>query len=441
MLPRLHLRVSQKLLNTSIKFQKTTECQFSGLAYNLTNIPSKKDCVLNVHKHLKVHGIYFIRCESTAHITKEIVSNTSDSLVTPKIDTITDTNSSIIEKDLIHEIPDIPVPIVEEITKTINLHANGEPTFESLGLGGYGPFGLFQYFYEWLHISCDLPWWATIILTSTIIKLLTFPCSIAMQKNNAKLNNVLPQMVKIQENMTDARKCGNSLEAAHFAYELESLFLKNNIKIFPITNIVKFGAHIPIFIALREMASKPVESLKEGGFWWFTDLTIPDQYYLLPLCTTVTMYVISTRALNNSGKVSPLVRHLFKAIPVISFLFAMRFPGAILCHWTTSNFITLIENRILNIEKVRTFYNIPPLIKHKPDDNKRIREGQKKGFVETFQDAYTNMKISNKLSALKHADKIQFNKEAKGPLKKTFKYNPMENLSKQTSASMSAMKK
>lgn len=28
-----------------------------------------------------------------------------DSLVTPKIDTITDTNSSIIEKDLIHEIP------------------------------------------------------------------------------------------------------------------------------------------------------------------------------------------------------------------------------------------------------------------------------------------------------------------------------------------------
>lgn len=36
-----------------------------------------------------------------------------------------------------------------------------------------------------------------------------------MQKNNAKLNNVLPQMVKIQENMTDARKCGNSLEGIY----------------------------------------------------------------------------------------------------------------------------------------------------------------------------------------------------------------------------------
>ncbi|XP_031365570.1 mitochondrial inner membrane protein OXA1L [Apis dorsata] len=433
MLPRLYVRVNQKLLNTSIKFQKTTECQFSGLAYNLTNIPSKKDCILNVHKRLKVHEIYFIRCESTTHITtKEIVSNTSDSPVTPNI-----TNSPVIEKDLIHEIPDIPVPIVEEITKTINLHANGEATFESLGLGGYGPFGLFQYFYEWLHISCDLPWWATIILTSTIIKLLTFPCSIAIQKNNAKLNNVLPQMVKIQENMTDARKCGNSMEAAQYASELQTLFSKNKIKIFPITNFIKIGAHIPVFVALRGMTNKPVESLKEGGLLWFTDLTIPDQYYLLPLCTTLTMYVISTRALSNSGNTSPVMQHMFKAIPVISFLFAMRFPGAILCHWTISNLITLIENQLLNTQKIRTFYNIPPLVKHKYD----VKKGLKKGFMETFNDAYTNMKISNRLSSLKHADKIQFNKEAKGPLKKTFKYNPVVNLSKQTSTSMSAVKK
>lgn len=75
------------------------------------------------------------------------------------------------------------------------------------------------------------------------------------------------------------------------------------------------------------MTTKPVESLKEGGLWWFTDLTIPDQYYLLPLCTTVTMYVIATRALSSSGNISPLVRHAFKGIPVISFLFAMKFPG------------------------------------------------------------------------------------------------------------------
>lgn len=75
------------------------------------------------------------------------------------------------------------------------------------------------------------------------------------------------------------------------------------------------------------MTNKPVESLKEGGLLWFTDLTIPDQYYLLPLCTTLTMYVISTRALSNSGNTSPVMQHMFKAIPVISFLFAMRFPG------------------------------------------------------------------------------------------------------------------
>lgn len=46
----------------------------------------------------------------------------------------------------------------------VKLHPNGEPTFESLGLGGYSPVGLLQNFMEFLHISCGMPWWTTIVL-------------------------------------------------------------------------------------------------------------------------------------------------------------------------------------------------------------------------------------------------------------------------------------
>lgn len=52
------------------------------------------------------------------------------------------------------------------------------------------------------------------------------------------------------------------------------------------------------------------------------------------------------------------------------------------------------------------------------------------------------MKISNKLAAHSHADLKQFNEAARGPLQKTYKYNPVQTLSKSKStASMSAMKK
>lgn len=75
------------------------------------------------------------------------------------------------------------------------------------------------------------------------------------------------------------------------------------------------------------MTSKPVESLKEGGLWWFMDLANTDPYYLLPLGTSITLYAVTSHTLKNTKNLTPVVRNMFRAIPVISFLFAMRFPG------------------------------------------------------------------------------------------------------------------
>ncbi|XP_033190099.2 OXA1L mitochondrial inner membrane protein [Bombus vancouverensis nearcticus] len=439
MLTRLCVRVSKKLLNTNTGFHKTTEYHFSGLAYNITNGPLKRDCVLNVHKLSRIHKIYFARYESTANTTiKENASNTPPDSPVPQTQ-ITDLNNSVPEKDLLSEIPDPPlpqIPLPAEITEVIKLHANGEPTFESLGLGGYGPVGIIQTFYELVHVNCNLPWWATIVLISVFIKVATFPLSISVHKNTSNMNRILPQMVKLQENMTDARRCGNSQDATIYAFELQQLMKRNNVKIFPVSNLLKIGTHLPIFFALREMTSKPVESLKEGGLWWFADLNSTDPYYLLPLGTSLTLYAVTSYTLRNSKNLSPVIRNMFKAIPVISFIFAVKFPGAILCHWAVSNILTVIENQLLCLEKVKAYFNIPPMI------TTNIEIKKDKGFKESFSDAWTNMKLSNKLAAYARADVKQFNNAAKGPLPMTYKYNPVKNLSKATSAtSMTTMKK
>lgn len=44
-----------------------------------------------------------------------------------------------------------------------------------------------------------------------------------------------------------------------------------------------------MFMGLRGMSSLPLESFKYGGLSWFTDLTLPDQYYILPLVTVITL--------------------------------------------------------------------------------------------------------------------------------------------------------
>lgn len=62
------------------------------------------------------------------------------------------------------DIPEAPIipPSVEELVETLPL--SGEPTFASLGLGGWSPVGIVQNCMEYLHIGCDLPWWTSVII-------------------------------------------------------------------------------------------------------------------------------------------------------------------------------------------------------------------------------------------------------------------------------------
>lgn len=94
----------------------------------------------------------------------------------------TSTSTTLASKDF-GPIPEPPVPIpetewasqVSPISSTIQSTTinGGEPPFESIGLGGWTPVGMVQNCLEYLHISCDLPWWTTIII-GTYIYINTF---------------------------------------------------------------------------------------------------------------------------------------------------------------------------------------------------------------------------------------------------------------------------
>lgn len=56
-----------------------------------------------------------------------------------------------------------------------------------------------------------------------------------------------------------------------------------------------------MFLGLRGMAMLPLESFKYGGLWWFTDITVPDQYFILPIITVVTLGVtLEVKYYNNN---------------------------------------------------------------------------------------------------------------------------------------------
>lgn len=329
--------------------------------------------------------------------------------------------------DSIPEAPPVPDPsTLVDLTETVQtIAANGEPTFASLGLGGWSPVGMVQNCLEYLHISLDVPWWGAILIGTVCVRLVMFPLVIMSQRNTAVMNNNLPEIQLLQMKMTQARQTGNQLEAARYAQEMMSFMKERGLN--PLKNMLVPIAQAPLFISffmgLRGMANCPVESMTYGGLAWFMDLTVPDQYFLLPLITSATMWATIELGVDG-GRLEAqnmvMMRYFLRAIPLVMIPFTINFPGAILVYWCSTNFISLIQVGVLKVPAVRDYFKIPKLIKHTPD----TLPMKKKGFVEGAKDSWTNMKISKELAERQRIDEMIFTRAGKGPLQKTYKFDP-----------------
>ena len=59
--------------------------------------------------------------------------------------------------------------------------------------------------------------------------------------------------------------------------------------LFTVILLLQVPIFFSVFFGLRKMAYLPVESLRTGGILWFTDLTVPDPFYALPLMTMASL--------------------------------------------------------------------------------------------------------------------------------------------------------
>ena len=122
-----------------------------------------------------------------------------------------------------------------------------------------------------------------------------------------------------------------------------------------------------MFFALRGMANAPVESMKVGGLSWFTDLTIADPYFLLPVITAGSVFVHIKMGADgvDAKSMPPAIRKLLLAMPLISLPVMCQFPAvnfilvinsinycysyfqALNVYWLSTNLISIVQTRII----------------------------------------------------------------------------------------------
>lgn len=185
----------------------------------------------------------------------------------------------------------VPTELSESISET-------RRTLQEYGLGGSTPSGWVQSLLEWVHLTTGLPWYATIGITVIAVRMMLLPVMVGGISNNARLARIQPQLMSNIASIKKAQQDGNTLQVHKLQLATRQLFEDN--KCGPLRGLMLPLIQMPLFIsfffALRGMAAAGLPDFATGGLAWFTNLSVPDPYYVLPVVSAAaTLAVLQVR--------------------------------------------------------------------------------------------------------------------------------------------------
>ncbi|CAG8606351.1 3974_t:CDS:2, partial [Dentiscutata heterogama] len=254
-----------------------------------------------------------------------------------------------------------------------------------------------QLILEFVQNSTGLPWWATIIFTTIILRsIFTLPVAIYQQKSYARLLKAQPLINSCIEKLKHkvARKSRmekRSYEEFQAALQKEVLAkvkeIYREIGWHPIKSYLMPWYQIPLFICmsftLREMINSAEDKKKidtsiceniepiaddniinteklndftNVGVLWFPDLTIPDSTWFFPLA------IGFTNLFNIEGKPTKkqiIIKNIGRILCLIMIPVCTQTPTAICAYWLTSATFSAVQNVVFRLPYIQRRLGFP----------------------------------------------------------------------------------
>jgi len=239
-----------------------------------------------------------------------------------------------------------------------------------------------QWTLETAHVYTGLPWWATIVGATVAFKVLTSPLMYANERALARRSLMKAMVAKQVPNMKAeidrlaethkipdekkqmwlalARKKSEKVLSARMGSHLFALFC------YP---ILQMPIWVSVSFAIRNLSGRNpfyfeyddliVDELRREGLFWFSNLSIPDPLFVLPIINCI-LYLVNP-TISTLG--TPMI--LKKTMPyrfgrglnvigaTVITLVALQMPAVLTLYWVTSMFSTLCIRLILKVPRVR----------------------------------------------------------------------------------------
>ncbi len=178
-------------------------------------------------------------------------------------------------------------------------------------------------------------WGVAIILLTLLVRVLLLPFVIPQFRNMAKQRALKPEIDKINELYKDDREKKGAA--------MMELWRKHKVN--PLGGCLPVLLQMPIFFALYQTLSTSIELYHAPFVLWWTDLSSPDPFYVLPIMLGGLMFV--------QQKLTPVqmdaaqAKVMLYAMPLMMTFFMLLLPTGLCLYMVTSSAVGITQQRYM----------------------------------------------------------------------------------------------
>ena len=103
---------------------------------------------------------------------------------------------------------------------------------------------------------------------------------------------------------------------------------------------------IPVFFAFYRVLQNTIELKHASWIAWYSDLSVMDPYYVLPVLMAGTMFWQQT--ITPTNFTDPMQAKIMKVLPLIFMFFFITFPAGLTLYWFTNNLFSVAQQYYVN---------------------------------------------------------------------------------------------
>ena len=225
-------------------------------------------------------------------------------------------------------------------------------------------------FIQTVHDLSGIEYGWSIVGVTVLLRCALFPIMVQTQQTSSRMAHVQPEMQHIKMRY-DALDTPSRQDQLQFSKNVKALFAKYQVK--PsrafLAPIIQLPLFMGMFFGLKKMPLIYPDELSTGGMFWFTDLTVADPLYILPVLSAgsfILLIEMGKEQMLASNAANPaqgqVMLNVMRVLSITMLPVCMTFDSAMLVYWTTNSLLSVLQTAFLKQRGVRRFFGIwdPP---------------------------------------------------------------------------------